>query len=241
MSVESWLERACRPGSQNRGVLPRQCESPTLAMEMPRRRKSAGERRAQYLRSEARMVQRLLRGFTELHLHRGSQASVFGRALEQLLRGDGRAPHPHAKAGMDEMSSGASPVRQPASAVVVADSQGEQEVPATFLEPAVDFPAMPAVKRPKRNSRASAWEVVGSPDVAKVHVTAGFVSRVSRSLALGDVVRGTAVGPDALGLLWVELVDGSGYVAVSTAEHDFPGLGRIRARSILQEVPGDVG
>ena len=50
-----------------------------------KRRKSAAERRAQRLRAEARMVQRLLRGFAELSSHRGCCTSLLGDALARAL------------------------------------------------------------------------------------------------------------------------------------------------------------
>ena len=54
----------------------------------PRRRKTAKERRAQRLRSEARAMQRLLHGLMDLQVHRGSQLSRVGVALRDVLQSD---------------------------------------------------------------------------------------------------------------------------------------------------------
>eukprot|EP00928_Gymnodinium_smaydae_P074017 TRINITY_DN57102_c0_g1_i1.p1 TRINITY_DN57102_c0_g1~~TRINITY_DN57102_c0_g1_i1.p1 ORF type:complete len:378 (+),score=39.09 TRINITY_DN57102_c0_g1_i1:153-1286(+) len=47
----------------------------------PRRRKTAAERRAQYLRAEGRCVQTLLRAFEAINTHRGGKLSAVGRAF----------------------------------------------------------------------------------------------------------------------------------------------------------------
>lgn len=59
------------------------------AMEAPlRRKKTAAERRAQRLRAEARLAQRLLRALASLDAHRGCASSRLGAALFAALRGD---------------------------------------------------------------------------------------------------------------------------------------------------------
>ena len=50
-----------------------------------RRRKTAAERRQQRMRSEARVIQRMLKSFYLLGHHRGSQLSMLGRAMERAL------------------------------------------------------------------------------------------------------------------------------------------------------------
>ena len=115
---------------------------------------------------------------------------------------------------------------------------------------AVD-PAVPAglgsadvgaiVKRRRRMAGASAWRVVGSCRDAKVYAAASFTSRQVRDLAPGHVVHGVIKGPDSHGIQWVDLDGGSGFVAVSTAACDFPGLGHLPARPILLEVQHDAG
>ena len=49
------------------------------------RKKTAAERRQQRMRSEARMIQRMLKSFYLLGHHRGSQLSMLGRAMERAL------------------------------------------------------------------------------------------------------------------------------------------------------------
>ena len=51
-----------------------------------RRKKTAGERRAQRLRSDARFLQRILRALDEVSHHRGSCASRLGTALQTALK-----------------------------------------------------------------------------------------------------------------------------------------------------------
>ena len=53
--------------------------------QQTRRRKSAAERRAQRLRSEVRLVAKLLRGFADLQAHRGGQPTRLCRALGAAL------------------------------------------------------------------------------------------------------------------------------------------------------------
>ena len=55
---------------------------PTFAL--PRRRKSAAERREQRLRAEARSIQKF--GIAQLHGHRGSEPTLIGFALSRVLQ-----------------------------------------------------------------------------------------------------------------------------------------------------------
>ena len=64
----------------------------------------ARERHEQYLRSDARMVQRMLKGFQQLHLHRGSNVTCLGKALELALIGQERGPRPPGADGDAEES-----------------------------------------------------------------------------------------------------------------------------------------
>ena len=54
-------------------------------MEQRHHRRSAQSRREQALRAKARSIQRFLKGFAQLHLHRGSQPSRFGAAIASAL------------------------------------------------------------------------------------------------------------------------------------------------------------
>ena len=64
-----------------------------VAAEQPhKRKKTALERREQRRRSEARLVQRLLKGFASIHTHRGGTVSVLGKALARAL---GASPEAH--------------------------------------------------------------------------------------------------------------------------------------------------
>lgn len=51
-----------------------------------RPRRSGRARHLQHLRSETRVIQRLLRGFSELENHRGCQPTVLGSALAEVLK-----------------------------------------------------------------------------------------------------------------------------------------------------------
>jgi hypothetical protein len=66
-----------------------------------RRRKSAAERRAQKLRSEGRLVARLLKAFSDIEHHRGGANSRLGSALWSTLRGEPRAAHENDSVGVD--------------------------------------------------------------------------------------------------------------------------------------------
>ena len=63
-----------------------------------RPRRSAAERRAQAQRAEARAVQRLLAGISELGRHRGCQPSRLGLALQRALSGGEELPGAGAEA-----------------------------------------------------------------------------------------------------------------------------------------------
>ena len=91
-----------------------------------------------------------------------------------------------------------------------------------------------AVSRP--SPRVHAWRVVASPSDAHIYVSASFASRRVRALSHGQVVYGSSFGPETDGQLWVRLNDASGFVSASTIAMDFPGLGWIPARRILEQV-----
>ena len=60
--------------------------TPSADPLLRRPRRTAAERRAQKQRSEARVIQKMLRGFSELEAHRGCRPTVLGAALAQVLR-----------------------------------------------------------------------------------------------------------------------------------------------------------
>ena len=53
--------------------------------QLLKRRKTAAERRAQYLRAEARMMSRLLSGFEAVVTHSGNQLSKLASAVHEAL------------------------------------------------------------------------------------------------------------------------------------------------------------
>ena len=94
-------------------------------------------------------------------------------------------------------------------------------------------PTAAAAERP--SMRPSVWRVVDSSQDVKVYDSPSFVARVARTLPLGGMVRGLASeGSDLLGVPWVALIDEPGFVAVRTLATDFPGLGIIPARTLLE-------
>ena len=52
-----------------------------VSIAPPRRKKAAADRRAQQLRSDTRMLQRIVRGCTSIHDHRGNSLSAVGKLL----------------------------------------------------------------------------------------------------------------------------------------------------------------
>ena len=127
-------------------------------MEVPcfvRRRKSAAERRAQRLRSEARFLQRALNGLNDVHAHRGGTLTRFGWALRESLSRLGRgtevppspAPGPSVPSPpMDDASPfHEGPAVQPSGVALSSDIADTHSVSPIFelvesVDAAVDMP-----------------------------------------------------------------------------------------------------
>ena len=101
-----------------------------------RPRRSAAERRQQRLRAEARVVQRLLKGFAQLHDHRGCRTTLLGSALAQALQ----LPH-RATPFTPQPRFGTSSVLHQNTVPVSGINCGEQTPPhAPFMADCMDDP-----------------------------------------------------------------------------------------------------
>ena len=105
----------------------------------PRRRKSAMERRAQRLRAEARCVQRLLRGLSEVHAHRGGALGIIGQALLRALQEmSGRDASVAADSCVGTAAEGAAPCAEgapvsAAGATCVPEEEQSQPIHRVFI------------------------------------------------------------------------------------------------------------
>ena len=232
-----------------------------------RPRRTAAERRAQRRRATGRAVQQLLRAFEELTCHRGCMPSRLGRALQAALHGSQSAQPGMASSAAPDVARTSAPASVAArvsstlsSGLSLSGVSPTVVVPTAVIQlpiaPAVRVAAVEelaetaavvdqgddvAVKRRRVRTGVSAWRIVGTSADAKVFAASAFTSRPVRDLIPGHVVHGVISETDLLGQRWVALDDGTGFVAISTTPLDFPGLGLLPARLILEEIQDDFG